>query len=146
MQEKKNILLLVTCFSIAYLTRIIYISLQMLCILTPADLGEFWMVQLESLISVFTELIPLYYFVIQHIKNFNKNNDLQKSKSPMYPMGISHEGSVISHETVVVFGIDNISDGASSSKHNFRQKRTLGALGNTTTTDSFSLGDNQGHE
>ena len=59
----------VILFSIGYILRIIFTSLQMSHVIQVKELGEFWAVQLEVGMSFACDLPPLYYFIYQHIVN-----------------------------------------------------------------------------
>ena len=45
------------------------------------DLGEFWDVQLEVMLSFFCDLPPLYYFVYQHIVHLTAENQVEHNES-----------------------------------------------------------------
>ena len=67
--EKKQVLYTVITFSVSFTIKILATTLQMIGIFTTVELGEFWTTVLECCLSVGCELVPLYCFIYQHIKN-----------------------------------------------------------------------------
>ena len=60
--EKRSILLTAVFFSIGYVIKIIFISLN-ISTLTFDDIAEFWAVQVDCFTAIFCEMMPLFYFV-----------------------------------------------------------------------------------
>ena len=61
-------------FTIAYSLRILLTVLYVAKAITLEDVGEFFGVQIEVIMTTFCDLPPLYYFVYQHITNLTAEN------------------------------------------------------------------------
>ena len=64
-------ILTVMFFTIAFLIRSVTTILQVAGIMTINRLGEFESVNWEFLLTIFGEMVPLFYFVYQHIRNLS---------------------------------------------------------------------------
>ena len=82
-QEKRGIICTFLLFANAYTVRTIITVLQMLDIFTAAEVGEFWMVQIEDAMCFVCEILPMFYFVSQHVYNFTGKDEIYASKMKM---------------------------------------------------------------
>ena len=76
-------------FSVSFTVKILVTTMQMTDMFTIVVLGEFWTTVLEFCLSVVCELVPLYCFIYQHIKNMKavgsrlSNRNLSKQNPHM---------------------------------------------------------------
>ena len=119
--------LTVVFFTVAFLIRTITTILQLANIMTVNNMGEFQSIQWEFFLTVFGEMVPLFYFVYQHIKNLSGEEEPTVAevdrKLALSARGdTSPSSATTSHpETVIVGMLDaNVSSrkSSASSKHN----------------------------
>ena len=67
----------VILFSISFFTRILLTLHYVFKVIKLENVGEFWGVQVEVIMTFFCDLPPLYYFVYQHITNLTADMQVE---------------------------------------------------------------------
>ena len=67
----------VILFALSYFLRILLTLHYVFDVIRLTDIGEFWGVQIEVIMTFFCDLPPLYYFVYQHITNLTADMQVE---------------------------------------------------------------------
>ena len=67
----------VILFALSYFLRILLTLHYVFDVVRLTDIGEFWGVQIEVIMTFFCDLPPLYYFVYQHITNLTADMQVE---------------------------------------------------------------------
>ena len=89
--EKRNILLTAILLLIGYVLRsvLVCLDLTVLSFVSFEDIGEFWLVQIDGLLAIIGNMMPLYYFLYQHTRSFLNEEKAQLYDSNLIPTSFS---------------------------------------------------------